>query len=144
MSEPFTLKRRVQFAETDMAGVLHFSNYFRYMEEVEHAFWRALGRSVVTTHGLEVMSWPRVAVSCEYRSPARFEDELTLSFRLTNIGGRSLKYEVDFHRDGQVIATGKTTAVCCGMKDGVFSAMDIPDSLRTKLVSASSAAKTGG
>lgn len=136
MSERFQVQRRVQFAETDMAGVLHFSNYFRYMEEVEHAFWRSLGRSVVTPHGLEVMSWPRVAVSCEYRSPARFEDELTLSFSLTHVGGRSIKFEVDFHREGELIAQGKTTAVCCGMKDGVFSAMDIPVSLRQKLTSA--------
>ena len=136
MSEPFTMNRRVQFAETDMAGVLHFSNYFRYMEEVEHAFWRSLGRSVVTPHGLEVMSWPRAAVSCEYHAPAHFEDELILEFRLTHVGGRSLKYEVDFRRAGTLVATGKTTAVCCGMKDGLFSAMDIPDALRTKLTSA--------
>ena len=133
MSEPFTIARRVQFAETDMAGVLHFSNYFRYMEEVEHAFWRSLGRSVVTPEGLHTMSWPRVSVSCEYFSPARFEDEVTLLFRLTHIGSRSLTYEVDFLREGKLIAEGKATAVCCGMKDGVFSAMAIPGTLRSKL-----------
>ena len=131
-----TIRRRVQFHEVDSAGIVHFSNYFRYMEEVEHAFWRSLGRSVVTPHGLEVMSWPRVAVSCEYRSPARFEDELTLSFRLTQVGGRSIKFEVDFHHGTELIAEGKTTAVCCGMKEGVFSAMDIPDALREKLIAA--------
>lgn len=133
MSEPFTISRRVQFADTDMAGVLHFSNYFRYMEEVEHAFWRSLGRSVVTPEGLQTMSWPRVSVSCEYFAPARFEDEVTLLFRLTHIGSRSLSYEVDFLREGQLIAFGKTKAVCCGMKNGAFSAMSIPDTLRSKL-----------
>jgi len=136
MSEPFTISRRVQFAETDMAGVLHFSNYFRYMEEVEHAFWRSLGRSVVTVEGLHTMSWPRVAVSCEYHGPAHFEDELSMVFRLTHVGGRSLKYEVDFLREGKLLAAGKTTAVCCGMKDGEFSAMDIPDALRARLTTA--------
>lgn len=135
MSQSFSITRRVQFAETDMAGVLHFSNYFRYMEEVEHEFWRWLGRSVVTPEGLHTMSWPRVAVSCEYFSPARFEDQVTLGFRLTHIGGRSLSYEVDFLRDGSLIASGKTTAVCCGMKDGQFSTMPIPDTLRTTLQS---------
>jgi len=133
MSQPFTILRRVQFAETDMAGVLHFSNYLRYMEEVEHEFWRALGRSVVTPEGLHTMSWPRVAVSCEYFSPARFEDEIVLLFRLTHVGGRSISFEVDFLREGKLIATAKTTAVCCGMKDGMFSAMAIPDALRTTL-----------
>lgn len=133
MSGAFSITRRVQFADTDMAGVLHFSNYFRYMEEVEHEFWRSLGRSVVTLEGLHTMSWPRVAVSCEYFSPARFEDQVTLAFRLTHIGGRSLSYEVEFLREGQLIASGKTTAVCCGMTDGRFTTMDIPDELRAKL-----------
>ena len=36
-------KRRVEFAETDMAGQVHFSNFFRYMEAAEHAFFRSLG-----------------------------------------------------------------------------------------------------
>ena len=133
MSEPFTITRRVQFADTDMAGVLHFSNYFRYMEEVEHAFWRSLGRSVVTPEGLHTMSWPRVAVSCEYFAPARFEDEVALTFRLTHVGGRSISFEVDFFIESKLTASAKTTAVCCGMKDGVFSAMQIPDPLRAKL-----------
>ncbi len=134
MSEPFSITRRVQFADTDMAGVLHFSNYFRYMEEVEHAFWRSLGRSVVTPEGLHTMSWPRVAVSCEYFAPARFEDEVTLTFRLTHVGTRSIGFEVDFFREGKLIASGKVTAVCCGMKDGSFSTMSIPDDLRSRLL----------
>lgn len=133
MSHEFSISRRIQFAETDMAGVLHFSNYFRFMEEIEHAFWRSLGRSVITPEGLHTMSWPRVAVSCEYFAPARFEDEITLAFRLTHVGSRSLSYEVDFFRENKLIASGKTTAVCCGMKDGDFSAMQIPDALRAKL-----------
>ena len=40
MPTEFTIKRRVQFSETDMAGIMHFANYFRLMEEVEHAFLR--------------------------------------------------------------------------------------------------------
>ncbi len=73
MATEFTYRRMVQFAETDMAGVMHFSNYFRLMEECEHAWWRSLGLTVYTTSGPKI-SWPRVAASCEYVSPARLED----------------------------------------------------------------------
>ena len=45
MSE-FVYKRRVQFAETDLAGIVHFSTIFRYMEEAEHALWRAAGLTI--------------------------------------------------------------------------------------------------
>ena len=39
----FTYRRRVQFYETDLAGIVHFSWYPRYMEEAEHAMWRDAG-----------------------------------------------------------------------------------------------------
>ena len=42
----FRYSRRVQFAETDLAGIVHFSWMFRYMEEAEHALWRAAGLSI--------------------------------------------------------------------------------------------------
>ena len=57
MAAEFSISRRVQFAETDMAGVVHFSNYFRWMEEVEHAFFRAVGLSVVIGVVLFLLLW---------------------------------------------------------------------------------------
>ncbi len=135
MAADFQITRRVQFADTDLAGVLHFSNYFRYMEEVEHAFWRSIGLCVVTPEGDRTISWPRVAVACEYFSPARFEDELTLLFRVMHVGTRSVGYEIEFVREGQPIAVGKVTAVCCEMKDGHFGTTEIPAGIRNQLSS---------
>ena len=47
MAYEFKAIRRVEFAETDMAGIVHYSNFFRYMETAEHGFFRSLGLSVV-------------------------------------------------------------------------------------------------
>jgi YbgC/YbaW family acyl-CoA thioester hydrolase len=41
---------RVEFTDTDMAGIVHFSSFFRYMEVTEHAFFRSLGFSIVMQH----------------------------------------------------------------------------------------------
>jgi len=133
MSGVFTMKRMVQFSETDMAGVLHFANYYRYMEEVEHAFWRSEGFSVMYSEGESQISWPRVATSCEYLSPARFEDEIELSLAVARVGNRSVSFEIEFRRQQERFALGKTTAVCCGMKDGRFEPISIPAHLRTVL-----------
>ena len=54
----YRLKRRVQFYETDMAGIVHFSWFFRYMEEAEHALWRAAGLSIAPPDS--AIGWPRV------------------------------------------------------------------------------------
>lgn len=129
----FSIRRMVQFAETDMAGVMHFSNYFRLMEEVEHAWWRTLGLSVFMAEGPHKVSWPRVSVKCEYATPARFEDMLDLSVRVVGVGAKSLRMEFGFSRDGVQIARGEMTTVCCAMRDGRFRAVPIPDEIRAKL-----------
>ena len=134
MANAFSIQRRVQFAETDMAGVAHFANYFRWMEEVEHAFFRSVGLSVAMQHEGREIGWPRVAVSCEYNGPVRFEDELELRLRVIKIGQTSLTYEVDIIRGIEEVAQGKVTSVCCAVKpDGGFTAIAIPPAIRGKL-----------
>src|SRR3954454_11731606 len=99
MPTEFTTRHLVQFSETDMAGVVHFSNYFRWMEEVEHAFFRSVGLSVhpaATDPAAASISWPRVSAACEYLAPARFEDDVTLTLTVSRLGEKSLSYEVDF------------------------------------------------
>jgi YbgC/YbaW family acyl-CoA thioester hydrolase len=133
MPAEFSLKRRIQFAETDLAGVVHFSNYFRMMEEVEHAFFRSLGMSVVMTHEALEIGWPRVSASCEYLGPLRFEDEVELHMRVTKMGEKSFNYEVEFLWQGRKVALGKMTSVCCEMLDTGMRAIAIPEGIRRKL-----------
>jgi YbgC/YbaW family acyl-CoA thioester hydrolase len=129
----FRMTRRVTFAETDLAGVMHFANYYRWMEEVEHAFWRSRGMCVIQEHGGLVYSWPRVITSCEYFAPAHFEDEIEMHLTVTDISEKSLTYEVTFSKGHQKIARGRTKAVCCTMKDGAFASTPIPEFIRGKL-----------
>jgi acyl-CoA thioester hydrolase len=106
----FRLTRRVQFYETDAAGIVHFSCYLRYMEEAEHAFWRSAGLSVApleTEYG-----WPRVSVSCEYRSPLRFEDEFDILIRIVAMSARSMRYRCTLTLGSVHIATLTMTTVC--------------------------------
>ncbi len=106
MPDPFTIRRLVTFAETDMAGIAHFANYFRWMEEVEHAYFRSLGLSVAMTHEDVEIGWPRVNVGCEYYGPLRFEDEMELRLRVTKVGGKSLSYELDDLLGDRLVAPG--------------------------------------
>lgn len=134
MPAEFKMLRRVTFAETDLAGVMHFSNYFRWMEEIEHAFFRSVGMSVIQDHVEGTISWPRVHVSCEYFAPARFEDEIEMKFEIVSLSDKSMTYEVTFWKQGQRIARGRTKAVCCRMSaGGVFESVAIPPQIRQKL-----------
>ncbi|MEK6235772.1 MAG: acyl-CoA thioesterase [Planctomycetales bacterium] len=118
MVNSFQATRRVEFADTDMAGIAHFSSFFRYMEETEHAFLRSLGLSVVFRAADEQYSWPRVAAACDYVRPAKFEDVLDVELRVARLGTSSVGYRFLFSLDGQRIAEGTMTAVCCRIEHG--------------------------
>ena len=77
MPAVFRTTRVVEFGDTDMAGIVHFANFFRFMEAAEHAFLRSLGLSVVMEIDGGKYGLPRVSASCDYLKPARFGDELT-------------------------------------------------------------------
>lgn len=132
----FTITRMVQFAETDMAGVMHFAHFFRMMEEVEHAFWRSVGMSVHTNDADGTVSWPRVSAQCDFKAAARFEDVLEISISVARIGEKSVQYAIEFARDGEAIASGKMSAACCRVTPGgQFEAITIPAEARRALES---------
>ena len=114
MSFEFRLKRMVQFYETDAAGIVHFSTYFRYMEEAEHALWRDAGLTIAR-RGSEI-GWPRVEVSFEYFRPLRFEDEFEAHIRIVEIGEKHIRYSCSLTCNDVRIASGKMTIVCVAKK----------------------------
>jgi len=135
MSESFRIVRRVEFGDTDMAGIVHFSNFFRYMEVAETAFLRSHGYSVSMDYEGVRVGFPRVAVSCNFFKPARFEDELEIQVVITKLGRKSLSYRFDFMCGGELIARGEMTSVFCRKTPTMeIESLEIPDALREKLV----------
>lgn len=104
------LTRRVQFHETDAAGLVHFSVFFRYMEEAEHALWREAGLSIAP-RGSEI-GWPRLETSFEFREALRFEDEFEIEIRVVEVASRKIRYECRLTKAGAHVATGRLTIVC--------------------------------
>lgn len=136
MSKPvFEIQRHVEFYETDMAGIVHFSNFFRYMEACEHAFVRSLDHELHgMLDGLET-GWPRVNATCDYRAPARFGDLLTIRLFLDEVRNRSVRYRFEISRDAILVAEGAIAAAhVCITSDGI-KAVPLPEPLREKLLS---------
>src|SRR5206468_2544686 len=91
MPYEYKLVRRVEFSETDMAGIGHFSNFFRYMEAAEHGFFRSLGMSIVVKVEPPI-GWPRVHAQCDFKHPLRFEDEVEIHLLVREKRSKSLSY----------------------------------------------------
>lgn len=140
MPYEFKLTRRVEFAETDMAGIVHFSNFFRMVESAEHAFFRSLGHSIHGQEAERTVGWPRVSASCEYLRPLRFEEEVEIHLLVAEVRSRSIRYQFTCRRasDGTEVARGQIAAVCATVEKatGKLSAIPIPESLRTQITPA--------
>ena len=115
MSKTFTRRRRVEFRDTDMARIVHFSVFFAYMEETEHELLRSLGLGVICDVDGQTVSFPRVNAQCDYRSAIRFEEEVDIELSIARIGTKSITWNYRFTREDTHVADGSITTVCCIM-----------------------------
>ncbi len=138
MTHEFRATRRVEFSETDLAGIVHFSNFFRYMETVEHAFWRSLGHSVILRDFDPPLGFPRVHAACDYKRPLHFEDVVEMHLLVAAKSARSLSFQIRFRRlepgPPVDVASGRLTVVCVAKgPDGRFAAVPIPPSVADRI-----------
>ena len=134
MAQEFRHRRRVHFQDTDLAGIIHFSNYFRYMEETESEFLFALGAQSGETDFEAWFLSPRVGVQAEFLRPARFGDQLDVLLSVEHVGRSSIGFRFRFLRGDELVARGSMRAVYVGhSEDGGIRSTAIPDKLRPLL-----------
>lgn len=134
MATEFHTKRRIEFSDVDLAGFVHFSRFFIFMETAEHEFLRTLGTSVhMLVDGQEV-GWPRLSASCHYLNPVRFEDLLNIHLVVARKGKKSMTYKFTFTNGDQVVARGEISSACC-IVDPVqgFRAIPIPEEIANQI-----------
>jgi YbgC/YbaW family acyl-CoA thioester hydrolase len=131
MASEYRLRRRVQFYETDAAGIVHFSWFFRYMEEAEHALWREAGLSIHPSEG--EVGFPRVNTSFDFHHPLRFEEEFDVWLRIAAIGKKTIRYTCLVMRGDTKIATGSLTIACVRHRPNEpMSAIEIPPEIASR------------
>jgi YbgC/YbaW family acyl-CoA thioester hydrolase len=141
MPYEFKATRRVEFSETDMAGIMHFSNFFRFMETAEHGFYRSLGFSVVMPETDPRLGWPRVHAECDYKKPLRFEDQVEIHLLVKEKRSKSVTFAFLFRKLNSSpvveVARGVLTIVCVAHRaDGTMSAHAIPKEIADKIETA--------
>jgi acyl-CoA thioester hydrolase len=137
MAFEFKITRRVEFSDTDMAGIVHYSNFFRYMEAAEHEFFRSIGFSVVTRQVDPPVGWPRVRAECDYLQPLLFEDEFEVHMLVSEKKSKSLSYVFRIRKlNGSApveVARGSLTVVCVTHQRGTMRAAGIPREIADKI-----------
>ena len=138
MSYEFTVQRRVEFSDTDMAGIMHYANFFRFMETAEHGFYRSLGFSVVDPKSHPQVGWPRVHAECDYRKPLRFEDLVEIQLLVSGKTSKTLSYQFRFRKldagSAEEVARGALTIVCVAhAPNGAMKAVPIPPGIAGRI-----------
>jgi len=134
----FKFVRTIEFSETDMAGIVHFSNFSKYMESAEHRFFRSIGFSIVTDQTKPPVGWPRVHTSFDFKKPLHFEDKIEIHLLVAELRSKSISYQFRFNKinneNSEIAATGKLTTVCVSRTiDGKMKACDIPKEISEKI-----------
>lgn len=114
-----------------MMGVVYYANYLRYFEAGRNEFLRAAGFDYRSFEALGLIL-PVTEAKARYLSPARYDDELTLTTTLAQMrfGSLRMTYELVREADGTTIATGETTHACV---DGAGKVRRLPDAFRAVL-----------
>lgn len=128
----FVYRHQVQFVDTDMAGIVHFSNFFRYMEAAEDAFLRHLDIDLVSTIDGKHVSLPRLSATCQYSSPLRFPDKVDVAVRVKEMSRKTIRYSFVMSVDDRQVADGEVLAVCCEVGEKLQS-IPLPEGMRAKL-----------
>ena len=108
------LELRVIYGDTDQMGVVYYANYLRYFEAARNEFIRAKGlryRDLETEHELRL---PVVEASVQYRSPARYDDLVTVEIALGQARRASARFDYRVLRGEELLATGHTVHACTG------------------------------
>jgi YbgC/YbaW family acyl-CoA thioester hydrolase len=126
MNGLFEWSRLVEFYETDLAGITHFSNFYRWMESAEHAFLRDRG---IVLHQ-EGIGWPRVNASADFRKPIKFGDLVRVTVSIAELKTRSVRYSFEFrvNESDEIHATGVMISVCVDL--ATMKAIEIPAGIR--------------
>ena len=137
MAYEFKAIRRVEFADTDMAGIMHFSNFFRFMETAEHGFFRSLGLSIFMDKAHPEVGWPRVHAECNFHAPLSFDDQVEVHLLVSAKKSKALSYIFHFRKlnaDPPLqVARGSITVVCVTQQGGTMSACSIPPAIADKI-----------
>jgi YbgC/YbaW family acyl-CoA thioester hydrolase len=138
MPYEFKVTRRVEFSETDMAGIMHFSNFFRFMETAEHTFFRALGYSIAPGGTGPGVGWPRVHAECHYHRPLHFEDLVEIHLLVAAKKSKAITYQFRFRKLNAEppieVARGAITVVCVTQKPGgTMRARALPAEIAEKI-----------
>lgn len=124
------LTLRVYYEDTDLAGIVYYANYLKFIERGRSEFVRARGIDQVVLKAEQGIVFAVRRVEADYLSPARFDDLLAVGTMITDLKGASIMMDQSITRDEVILFRAKVVLVCL---NSAGRAQRIPDPVRAAL-----------
>ncbi len=124
---------RVIYGDTDQMGIVYYANYLRYFEAGRNEFIRAKGLRYRDFETRFSRRLPVVEAQVSYRTPARYDDVLTVETSIEDVRRASARFVYRIVREAELIATGHTLHACVDLEGRV---QRMPQELLGRLVAA--------
>lgn len=105
---------RVYYEDTDMAGIVYYANYLRYIERARSDWVRMMGIDQARMKADEGLVFAVRRVEADYLSPARFDDELTVETETAAVSGARMVLDQKVLRGEELLFQAMVTIVCIG------------------------------
>ena len=134
------IESRVEFSETDMAGIVHFTNLFRYMEKAEASFFREIAFPLIDIRKETATGWPRVRAHGSFQQPLYFEDFYSVHLFVKSIKLKAIEfffriYKIEDGNEVYQVAKGGFTTVYVARDPNTLemNSLNLPKILLEKL-----------
>ena len=129
-----TFTTRVYYEDTDLAGIVYYANYLKFIERARSEWVRGLGIDQTRLRAETGAVFAVRRIEADYLAPAHFDDLLTVTTEVADLGGARIVLRQDLARAGRVLFSAVVTLVCL---DAAGRAQRLPQALRA-------AARPGG
>ena len=133
MPKPHTFSLRVYYEDTDLAGIVYYANYLKFIERARSEWVRGLGIDQALLRAEHGLVFAVRRVEADYLRPALFDNVLTVQTTLSEHSGARLVLDQAVLRGAQTLFTARVTLVCL---TAAGTATRFPSALRTALTGA--------
>lgn len=131
MTMPFSIAVRIYYEDTDVAGVVYYANYLRFLERARTEWLRAAGWDLTALQRDQDAVFVVRRVEADYLAPARLNDLLTVTCEPEDVGRARIVIHQRVLRGDQMLLDARVTAAYVGATDGRPKAM--PPALRQSM-----------
>ncbi|MEW6332499.1 MAG: tol-pal system-associated acyl-CoA thioesterase [Pseudomonadota bacterium] len=131
MKAVFSIPIRVYYEDTDAGNVVYYANYLKFMERARTEWLRALGFEQDELIRRDGVIFAVRSANIEFRKPARFNDLLQATVRVSRRGRASLTFAQEIRRGDTVLCEGEVKVAC--LDAATFAPRPVPENIESKL-----------